>query len=125
MILGKISSYESGNGVALIIDGEETPTTKEYLFLDSYQVHVGDRVLVEEFEDTYVVLGAVVKTNSLIHASYADNANYANRAGSVTGSVVASGVKPYSDSSTTIQFTVFNGNLWVKQGNTQWALAKG
>ena len=47
MILGTISSYSSGTGVTLTIDGESSPTTKDYMFLSSYTPVVGDRVIID------------------------------------------------------------------------------
>jgi hypothetical protein len=62
MLLGTINSYTAGQGVTLTIDGEDAPTTKKYMFLGSYTPVVGDRVLIEEISDSYVVLGVVVST---------------------------------------------------------------
>lgn len=106
MILGTISSYSSGSGVTLTIDGETSPTTKEYMFLGSYTPVVGDRVLIEEISDSYVVLGAVVSTPTLTRRirQYSDNPTGSNY----------------------VEFTYFNSNLWVRiNGGTQFALAKG
>jgi hypothetical protein len=108
MILGTISSYSSGSGVTLTIDGETSPTTKKYMFLGSYTPVVGDRVLIEEISDSYVVLGVVVSTPKIIQArrvtQYSDNPTGSNY----------------------VEFTYFNSNLWVRiNGSTQFALAKG
>lgn len=62
MILGTIASVTE-NGVTLILDGETEPTSKEYMIIDSYAPSVGDRVLVEEISNTYVVVGKVSKTS--------------------------------------------------------------
>ena len=64
MILGTISSYSSGDGVTLTIDGESAPTTKEYCFLSSYVPAVGDRVLIEEISGTYVMVSNLVSNLS-------------------------------------------------------------
>ena len=72
MLLGKISQFDNNSGVKLIIDGEEEPTTKKYAFLSTYSPEVGDRVLIEEISDSYVVLGAVSKTPN-VHATIADS----------------------------------------------------
>lgn len=105
MILGKIASV--GGGVALIIDGETTPTTKKYLFLSSYSPAVNDRVLIEEISGTYVVLGKVTDTAS----------------GSGT---TAERVAQYSNAGHYVEFTYFNSNLWAKiDGDEQFALRKG
>lgn len=63
MILGTIASYNADQGVTLIIDGEESPTEKEYKFISSYQPQVDDRVLIEEVGESYVVLGALTATS--------------------------------------------------------------
>lgn len=103
MILGTITSWTSGTGTKIRIDGEETATEKSYLWLAPYRPVVGDRVLIEEVGGQYVVLGKVT-----------DNVNDS----------IVNGVRPYSGGSL-IEFTVFNNNLWVKQNGTQWALARG
>ena len=121
MILGTIGTYTAGSGVTLTIDGEETPTTKDYKFLSSYSPVAGDRVLIEEISGTYVVLGKVV--NAYADVPYATRAGTATSASSAT---TATGIAPYGNYGTTkIEFTIFNGNLWVRQGSSQWALAKG
>lgn len=107
MILGTISAYSSGSGIALTIDGESTPTTKKYLFLESYWPVVGDRVLVEEIADTYVILGKVTDTRNNSRVMYSKR------------------IDMYSDSGY-VEFTIFNGELWVKNnGGSQWKLARG
>lgn len=112
MLLGTISSYTSGEGVKLTIDGESAPTAKNYMFLGSYTPVVGDRVLIEEISGSYVVLGKVVATPAKV-----DLATMALR------------VRQYSNNpsgSNYVEFTYFNSNLWVKiNGGTQFALAKG
>ncbi len=62
MILGTIGTYTAGSGVTLTIDGEETPTTKDYKFLSSYSPVAGDRVLIEEIGNSYVVLGKLTES---------------------------------------------------------------
>jgi len=64
MLLGTISAVIENAGLRLTIDGESSPTTKEYRFLGSYSPKVGDRVLVAETGDSYVVLGKVTDTAS-------------------------------------------------------------
>lgn len=111
MILGTISAYTSGTGVALTIDGESTPTTKKYLFLSSYTPVVDDRVLIEEIAGTYVVLGSVVSAPVAI--ARADVATLAHR------------VRQYSNTAEYIEFTYFNNNLWAKiNGGSQFAIMK-
>lgn len=59
MILGTITTWRNRSGVTLTIDGEDTPTTKRYMWLSSYLPIVGDRVLVEEIGGSYVIIGKV------------------------------------------------------------------
>lgn len=87
MILGVISAVESG-GLQLLIDGEEEPTTKEYCYVASYLPIAGDRVLIEEINGTYVVIGKVVQSSS--GETYADHAGYADTAGTAYYAVTAS-----------------------------------
>ena len=105
MMLGTISTYWNNSGVKVTIDGEETQTEKPYLWLAPYLPKVGDRVLIEEVGGQYVILGKVT--------------------GSASDSMVT-GVSPYGgyNDGALIEFTVYNGNLWVRQNGTQWALAK-
>ncbi len=106
MILGQISAYSAGTGVTLTIDGETSPTTKEYCFLESYSPTVGDRVLIEEISGTYVVIGKITKTAG--------------------GSNIADRMTKYDGTAGYIEFTYFNSNLWARiDGGTQFALKKG
>lgn len=79
MLLGTISAVIENAGLRLTIDGEDSPTTKEYRFLDSYIPRVGDRVLVAEVSDSYVVLGRVTGTikypqaNSVWNKTHSDH----------------------------------------------------
>ena len=86
MILGVISAIESG-GLQLLIDGEEEPTTKEYCYMASYAPVAGDRVLIEEINGTYVVIGKVVNSSS--GETYADHAGYADSAGTAEYAITA------------------------------------
>jgi hypothetical protein len=63
MILGTVGAIETTRGLSLIIDGETAPTTKEYYYLASYAPVTGDRVLIEEINGTYIVIGKI--TNSV------------------------------------------------------------
>ena len=133
MILGKIS-YRYSNGLELIIDGEDEPTNKVYRYLASYVPSNGDRVLIEEIGDSYVVLGKVIdqysdsgkaRTASTADTAYkATSASSATNATNATNATYTNYVKSYSGSSN-IQFAYFNGNIWAKIGSTQFALAKG
>lgn len=60
MILGTISTVDADNGLQLIIDGEDDPTTKKYTYMASYVPTANDRVLVEEVGGSYVIMGKVI-----------------------------------------------------------------
>ena len=60
MILGTISAVDSDNGLQLIIDGEDDPTTKKYTYMASYVPAANDRVLIEEISGSYVIMGKVI-----------------------------------------------------------------
>ena len=60
MILGTISTVDNDNGLQLIIDGEDTPTTKKYTYMSSYVPAANDRVLIEEIGGSYVIVGKVI-----------------------------------------------------------------
>lgn len=93
MILGKISSVDSTTGVKIIIDGEDTATTKKYSYLASYTPTAGDRVLIEEINGSYVILGKlctrVDQSGIVRQAANATNANHATSADSATNATNA------------------------------------
>ena len=60
MILGTISAVDADNGLQLIIDGEDMPTTKKYTYMASYVPTANDRVLIEEISGSYVIMGKVI-----------------------------------------------------------------
>lgn len=60
MILGTISAVDNDNGLQLIIDGEDEPTTKKYTYMASYVPAANDRVLIEEISGSYVIMGKVI-----------------------------------------------------------------
>lgn len=66
MILGTLKEIENGEGLSLLIDGEETPTEKAYKFLASYIPTLNDRVLIEEIGDSYVVIGKLIDSTANI-----------------------------------------------------------
>lgn len=94
MILGKVQARDNTSGLQIIIDGEDEPTTKKYHYLASYVPSAGDRVLIEEIGDSYVVLGKVIDNfsnsgkartaDSATNATNADNADSATTATSAT-----------------------------------------
>ena len=92
MILGTISSVDSSNGLKLIIDGEDDPTTKKYTYVSSYVPAANDRVLIEEIGGSYVIIGKVIKdynssgvARTAETATSAVNATNATTADSCTG----------------------------------------
>lgn len=81
MILGTISAVDNDNGLQLIIDGEDTPTTKKYTYMASYVPTANDRVLIEEISGSYVIMGKVINdVASSGIARSADNATNATNA---------------------------------------------
>lgn len=65
MILGTISAVDDDNGLQLIIDGEDTATTKKYTYMASYVPAANDRVLIEEISGSYVIMGKVISDKDL------------------------------------------------------------
>lgn len=62
IFLATVTKIVSNQGINLLIDGEQEPTTKKYTYLASYSSpRVNDRVLVVEIDGSYVVLGKVRK----------------------------------------------------------------
>ena len=59
LLLGKLESKWDTIGLTLTIDGEDAPTQKKYAYLKSYNPNTGDRVLIADVGDSYVVLGAI------------------------------------------------------------------
>lgn len=88
MILGTISSYTDGTGVKVTIDGESSATTKKYLFLSSYVPHIGDRVLIAEISDSYVVLGKVANTPATVELAQKSRASTNRVSDPDTGDVI-------------------------------------
>ena len=94
MILGTISSWTNNGGVTVTIDGEETATTKKYMWLASYLPVVGDRVLIEEISGTYVIIGKLTNDRTAsTKALYCSNN-------------ASSGDNGY------VSFCIFNGDLY-------------
>ena len=85
MILGTISAVDADNGLQLIIDGEDLPTTKKYTYMASYVPTANDRVLIEEISGSYVIMGKVISdvassgiAREAANATNADNASNAD-----------------------------------------------
>lgn len=89
MMLGTVKWWETGKGVSVIIDGEESRTSKEYLWLASYRPMANDRVLIEEVGGQYVILGKV--TNDIAASSLANNIT--NKINGADAGYVALGIK--------------------------------
>ena len=92
MILGTISAVDDDNGLQLIIDGEDDPTTKKYTYISSYVPTANDRVLIEEISGSYVIIGNIISDKDLSGiartaqtAQSAQTAASATVAGSCTG----------------------------------------
>lgn len=98
MILGTISAVDNDNGLQLIIDGEDDPTTKKYTYMASYVPTANDRVLIEEISGSYVIMGKVISdvgssgiartaetATTATTATTAVNATTATTAGSCSG----------------------------------------
>ena len=137
MILGKISEVDNANGIKLIIDGESEATTKKYHYLASYVPAAGDRVLIEEISDSYVVIGKVIEAyddsgkartaETADTATTADSATTAETATSATSATTAgSATKATQDESgnnikatygASLGFTSSNGQLALKNKN--------
>ena len=120
MILGTISAVDADNGLQLIIDGEDLPTTKKYTYMASYVPTANDRVLIEEINGSYVIIGKVINevassgiarvsetANNAINATNAQNALTATNAttadglngnnyGKVAGSLIARYTQGYN-----------------------------
>lgn len=90
MILGTISAVDSDNGLQLIIDGEDTPTTKKYTYMASYVPTANDRVLIEEISGSYVIMGKVISEVS--DSGIARQAASANTADTATTAETAEGL---------------------------------
>ena len=99
MILGTISAVDNDNGLQLIIDGEDTPTTKKYTYMASYVPAANDRVLIEEISGSYVIMGKVIsdKSSSGI-ARTAETANTATTASSADSATISDKTKGFDSS---------------------------
>ena len=91
MILGTINAVDNDNGLQLIIDGEDLPTTKKYTYMSSYVPTANDRVLIEEIGGSYVIMGKVISdvassgiARSAENATNATNATNAENATNAT-----------------------------------------
>lgn len=129
MILGKISAVDNTNGIQLIIDGETEPTTKKYHYLASYSPTAGDRVLIEEINDSYVVIGKVIEAyqdsgiartaQTAVTAQTATSATTASSATSATSATKATQDESGNNIKATYaaDLTVSNGKIQLKNKN--------
>ena len=88
MILGTISAVDNDDGLQLIIDGEDSPTTKKYTYMASYVPAANDRVLIEEISGSYVIMGKVISDKS--SSGIARTAETATTAASCSGNAETS-----------------------------------
>lgn len=88
MILGVIDTVDSVNGLKVIIDGESSPSTKKYSYIASYVPVANDRVIIEEINGSYVIIGKIVseiaESGIVRQADNATNATHASTADSAT-----------------------------------------
>ena len=99
MILGTISAVDNDNGLQLIIDGEDIPTTKKYTYMASYVPAANDRVLIEEVGGSYVIMGKIISdvassgvvrvAQTAVNATSADTAISAQTADTATNATNA------------------------------------
>lgn len=100
MILGTISAVDNDNGLQLIIDGEDLPTTKKYAYMASYVPEANDRVLIEEIGGSYVIVGKVINEftesgivrSADVSSSCTGNAESATTAATCTGNAATATV---------------------------------
>lgn len=111
MILGTISAVDDDNGLQLIIDGEDEPTTKKYTYMASYVPTANDRVLIEEISGSYVIMGKVISDKDL--SGVARTAESATIAASCSGNAATATLsdktKGFDDSVNTTQGMLVTG----------------
>ena len=119
MILGKVQAVNDNTGLQIVIDGEEEATTKKYRYLSSYVPKAGDRVLIEEIGDSYVVLGKIIE-------KYSDSGK-ATSATSATSATVSQYVANEGETSTNIRikFRIYYQELYYSSGSGWKKLANG
>lgn len=105
MILGTISAVDADNGLQLIIDGEDLPTTKKYTYMASYVPTANDRVLIEEISGSYVIMGKVISdydssgvARTAENATNATNATNAANADNASNADVSTKTKGFDSS---------------------------
>ena len=123
MILGTVYAKDNNEGLQIIVDGEDEATEKKYHYLASYVPAAGDRVLIEEIGDSYVVIGKVIdqyaSSGQARHASSADSATSATSASSATTATKATQDESGNNIKATYaaDLTVSNGKIQLKNKN--------
>ena len=123
MILGTVHARDNNEGLQIIIDGEDEATEKKYHYLASYVPAAGDRVLIEEIGDSYVVIGKVIdqysSSGQARHASSADSATNATNATNATSAAKATQDESGNNIKSTYaaDLTVSNGKIQLKNKN--------
>lgn len=80
LLLGTISTVSaSAGGVSVIIDGETSPTSKKYTFIQGYYPDAGDRVVVAEAGGQYIVLGKLETNRLQSSARFVNDRRTSNR----------------------------------------------
>ena len=123
MILGTVYAKDNSKGLQITIDGEDEATEKKYHYLASYVPAAGDRVLIEEIGDSYVVIGKVI--DAYADSGKARTASTAESATSATSaSTASSATKATQDesgnnikSTYAADLTVSNGKIQLKNKN--------
>jgi hypothetical protein len=103
LLLGTVTST-SGEGVSVTIDGETSPTTKKYTFIQGYYPQTGDRVVIAEVGNQYVILGKLATSRLQSSARFVNDQQTTNR---------------------NIYFSTLNNEFWIgyaskSGGNITW-----
>ena len=123
MILGTVYARDNNEGLRITIDGEDEATEKKYHYLASYVPAAGDRVLIEEIGDSYVVIGKVIDayadSGKARTASTADSATSATSASTATSATKATQDESGNNIKSTYaaDLTVSNGKIQLKNKN--------
>ena len=60
IVLATVSAVDTSHGLALLFDGQTTPSQKSYkMLLNGSTPAVGDRVMAVKHSGTYIVLGVI------------------------------------------------------------------
>lgn len=116
MILGTISAVDADNGLQLIVDGEDLPTTKKYTYMASYVPTANDRVLIEEVGGSYVIVGKVI--NDVASSGVARTAETAINATNATNAINATNATNATSAETATNATNATNADNLKNSNT-------